>query len=440
MSEGWEPALRRVVAEEIGDYLRGAVDDGRPVPDELDQQQMARAILRRELDQRSKAALRLGELPLSAEVEDQLLERVLATAFSAAPGLDGLLAREDVTDVFVNGCDDVRVVTIDGRTEAAPPIAGSDAELVEMIQTMARRGGHMEREFTPSRPLLDLQLPDGSRLAAAAWVTKRPYLTVRRHLLVDADQHDLVGRGMYDPALASLFAALVRARKNLLIAGGQGVGKTTLLRALLHECAPDERIVVLEQEPELHLDAVAGRHDQVLVFMERGSNSEGVGAVSLADLGRAIKRFTPNRIVVGEVRGPEVIDMLEAMTQGISGSMCTIHADSSWSVFPRLPVYARAGGRDWSTGDVLQLAALALDVVVFLSRDRSGRRVVAEVRYVQRFDPDSGQIVTDEWFHSAPDGRAVRNPGAPIPVGLLDELVEHGYDPSLHVATNGALR
>ena len=143
---------------------------------------------------------------------------------------------------------------------------------------------------------------------------------------------------------------------------------------------------MLEQEPELHLDAMPGRHDHVLVFMERGANTEGVGAVSLADLGRAIKRFTPRRIVVGEVRGPEVIDMLEAMTQGIAGSMCTIHADSSWSVFPRLPVYARAGGRDWATGDVLQLAALALDVIVFLARDRTGRRVVSEVRHVQRFD------------------------------------------------------
>ncbi len=440
MGEGWEVTLRRTVAEEIGRYLAAAVDDGRPVPDELDQQQMARAILRRELDGRSKAALRAGEAPLSTVEEDLLVERVVATAFSAAPGLDGLLARGDVTDVFVNGCDDVRVVTIDGRTKAADPIAQTDGELVEMIQTMARRGGHMEREFTPARPLLDLQLPDGSRLAAAAWVTKRPYLTVRRHLLVDAEQHDLVGRGMYDAGLGSLLAALVRARKNLLISGGQGVGKTTLLRALLHECPADERIVVLEQEPELHLDAVPGRHDQGLVFMERGPNSEGVGAVSLADLGRAIKRFTPSRIVVGEVRGPEVIDMLEAMTQGISGSMCTIHADSSWSVFPRLPVYARAGGRDWSTGDVLQLAALALDVIVFLSRDRTGRRVVSEVRYVQRFDPDSDQIVTDEWFHPGPDGRAVRNPGAPIPVGLLDELTEYGYDPSLHPMLNGALR
>jgi pilus assembly protein CpaF len=427
-----EATLRRTVADEIGDYLARASDEGRRLPDELDQQQMARAILRRELDNWSRTALRLGESPLSADDEDTLLERVLATAFSAAPGLDALLRRSDVTDVFVNGCDDVRLVTMDGYTIICEPIARSDTELIEMIQTLARRGGHMEREFTPSRPLLDLQLPDGSRLAAAAWVTKRPYLTVRRHLLVDADQDDLVGRGMYDRGVASLLAALVRARRNILIAGGQGVGKTTLLRALLHECQRDERIIVLEQEPELHLDAIPGRHDHVLLFMERGANTEGAGAVSLADLGRAIKRFTPRRIVVGEVRGPEVIDMLEAMTQGVSGSMCTIHADSSWSVFPRLPVYARAGGRDWSTGDVLQLAALALDVIVFITRDRTGRRIISEVRYVQRFDPDAGQIVTDEWFHPDGDGRAVRNHAAPIPVRVLDELVDHGYDPSLH--------
>ena len=432
MLDELESGLRRVVADEIGDYLNRATDEGRRVPDDMDQRQMARAILRRELDNRSKVALRLGEPPLSADDEDVLLERVLATAFSAAPGLDALLRRNDVTDVFVNGCDDVRLVTIDGDTVFAEPIARTDAELIEMIQTLARRGGHMEREFTPSRPLLDLQLPDGSRLAAAAWVTKRPYLTVRRHLLVDANQRELVARGMYDEGLASLLAALVRARRNVLIAGGQGVGKTTLLRALLHECSPDERIVVLEQEPELHLDAMPGRHNHVLVFMERGANTEGVGAVSLADLGRSIKRFTPKRIVVGEVRGPEVIDMLEAMTQGIAGSMCTIHADSSWSVFPRLPVYARAGGRDWSSGDVLQLAALALDVIVFLTRDRTGRRVIGEVRYVQRFDPDSGQVITDEWFHPDVDGHAVRNPVAPIPVRLLDELIEHGYDPALH--------
>lgn len=432
MFDDLERALRRNVADEIGSYLARASTDGRPMPDELDQRQMARAILRRELDNRSRAALRIGEPPLTADQEDILLERVLAEAFSAAPELDRLLARDDITDIFVNGCDDVRVVTIDGHTEFGEPLARTDSELIEKIQTLARRGGHMEREFTPARPILDLQLPDGSRLAAAAWVTKRPYIAVRRHLLVDADQKELVGRGMYDEGLASLFAALVRSRRNILIAGGQGVGKTTLLRALAHECHTDERIIVLEQEPELHLDMSPGRHDHVLLFMERVANMEGAGAVSLADLGRAIKRFGPRRIFVGEVRGPEVIDMFEAMTQGIAGSMCTIHADSSWSVFPRLPVYARAGGRDWATSDVLQLAALALDVIVFVARNRAGQRVVAEVRSVNRFDLDAGRMVTDEWFHPGPDGRAVRNPSAPIPVALLDDLVDHGYNPTLH--------
>ncbi len=421
-----------MVADEIGDYMSMAAADGRALPSEMDQQQMASAILRRELDQRSVAAMRHGEQPMTPDEEDLISDQVLETAFSAAPGLDRLLQRLDVTDIHVNGCDDVRLSLISGRTEFAEPLARTDEHLIEMIQTFARRGGHMEREFTPNRPILDLQLPDGSRLAAAAWVTKRPYLTIRRHLLVDADQTELVRRSMYDRGLQSLFRSLVKAHKNVLVAGGQGVGKTTLLRALAHEFDPDDRVIVLEQEPELHLDSMPGRHNQVLVFMERLANTEGVGAISLADLGRAIKRFTPQRIIVGEVRGPEVIDMLESMTQGISGSMCTIHADSSLSVFPRLPVYARAGGRDWTTSDVLQLAALALDVIVFLGRDRAGNRVVSEVRYVQRFDNDSGQVVTDEWFTPDRDGRAVRNPTAPIPLRLLDELVDHGYDPSLH--------
>ena len=118
MLDELERALRRTVADEIGSYLAETSAAGRPVPDELDQRQMARAILRRELDNRSRAALRLGEPPLTADQEDILLERVMATAFSPAPELDHLLQRTDVTDVFVNGCDDVRMLLIDGRTES----------------------------------------------------------------------------------------------------------------------------------------------------------------------------------------------------------------------------------------------------------------------------------------------------------------------------------
>jgi Flp pilus assembly CpaF family ATPase len=331
---------------------------------------------------------------------------------------------------LVNGCEDVRVVTVAGEVERVAPIATTDDQLIEMIQTLARRGGHMEREWTPNRPILDLQLADGSRLAAAAWVTARPYIAVRRHALVDADQRDLVRMGMYDDEVRSLLGALVRSRRNVLISGGQGVGKTTLLRALLHECRPDERIIVLEQEPELHLDRMGGRHDHVLLFMERLANAEGQGQVTLADLGRAVKRFTPERIVVGEVRGPEVIDMCEALTQGIAGGLATIHAESSLGVFPRLPVYARLAGGQWSTQDVLELAALALDAIVHLRRDRDGHRVVSEIRSVSQFDPVAHQVVTDPWYVTGADGRAVRNPSAPIPVDVMADLEDHGFRPS----------
>lgn len=432
MIDELERQLRRVVADEISSYMNKAVTAGRPIPDDDDQDQMARSVLKREMDRRAQAALRLGEVPLSAGDEQLIFDKVMASAFSATAEIDRVLQIPGMTDLFVNGCDDVRARMVDGSEQRLEPFARTDEEMIEKIQVLARRGGHMEREFTPASPLLDLQLADGSRLAAAAWTTERPYLTIRRHLLVDADQRELVRRGMYDAGLASLFTALVRSKRNCIIAGGQGVGKTTLLRALLHECDPAERIVVLEQEPELHLGSVPERHNHVLVFMERGANNEGVGAITLADLGRAIKRFTPRRIVVGEVRGPEVIDMLEAMTQGIRGSMCTIHADSSGTVFPRLPAYARMGGREWKSSDVLELAALALQVVIFLAEDIDGRRVVAEVRHVERFDHETGRVITNEWFIPGPDGRAVPNPTAPIPNRLLDELVRYGYDPSLH--------
>ncbi len=434
MSEQFEATMRRTVADEIGAYLARCETEGRPLPDETDRRQMARAVLRRELDVHFKAAHQRGQPWMTPDEEDRLIEVVMTSVFSVMPGLDRYLTRPDVTDIDANGFDDVRLTLTDGTEQRVEPIANSDAELIEAIQTLARRAGQegIEKEFTPTRPLLDLQLFDGSRLAAAAWVTKRPYISVRRHLLVDAVQDDLVARGMYDRGIQSLLTALVRARKNAVIAGGQGVGKTTLLRALLHECEPSERIVVLEQEPELHLDVRPDLHDQVLVFMERPANMEGKGEVSLADLSRAVKRFRPKRIVVGEVRGPEVIDMLEAMTQGIKGSWCTLHADSSYSVFPRLPVYARKGGHEWRTGDVFQLAALALNFVIYLDWSSDGRRVISEIRHVESYDALSEQIVTNEWFIAGPDGSALRNTQAPIPVRLLDELMAHGYDPTLH--------
>ncbi|MEY2422045.1 MAG: hypothetical protein QOI95_2112 [Acidimicrobiaceae bacterium] len=433
MPEQLEATLRRLVADEVGDFVRHAEAEGRVVPSEVDQRQMARAILQRELTRRSREALRLGEDLLDTATEHELIERVLASAFSVLPQLEQYLARDAVANIHINGCGDVRLELVDGTVERVPPLFGSNEELIDHVQQLARRGGNIEKEWTPSRPFLDLTLDSGARLAACAWIAKDPYVTIRRHPLVDADLEELADRKMFDDGIRTLLSAAVRARWNLLIAGGQGRGKTTLMRALAHEFDPDERVVVLEQEAELHLDAFPERHNQVLLLLERPPNMEGHGAVTLSDLAWHAKRQSPDRILVGEVRGAEIIPMLEAMTQGVRGSMCTLHADSSWSVFPRLPVYARSGGHDWRTGDIYQLAALALDLVVYVARDAAGRRVVAEIRHVERYDPSVEQPITNAWFTTDPvTGRAVRNHDAPLPVHLLDQLTAYGYEPARH--------
>jgi pilus assembly protein CpaF len=434
--------LRRIVAVEVGEETARRENEDLPALDDLDRTQMARSILRRELDGQWRSAQQRGELGLNPEEEDRIVDTVLAGLFRQLPGLEAYLARPEVTDIFVVGCDNVRVRTLDGREERVPPIAKTDDELVDQIQALARKGGRLgldridtqiEKEFSPARPLLDLQLSDGSRLAATAWVSARPYVSVRRHPLVDATQETLVNDWhMYDRGTASLLAAAMRARLNILIAGGMGRGKTTLMRALLHECPPDERIVILEQEPELQLGLNTERHNHVLELVERPANMEGQGNVSLADLTWAVKRHAPDRIVVGEVRGPEVVYMLEAASDGIAGTLCTLHAQSSRQTFEKLVNYARRGGAHFDRADVLQTAAFALDLIVYLDLTTDRRRTISEITQVLDYDISDRQIITNEWFVAGPDRRAVRNPGCPIPIEILDRLMDHGYDPSLH--------
>jgi pilus assembly protein CpaF len=158
-----------------------------------------------------QAATQRGALALTPAEETGVTEAVVGSLFSSLPGLDEYLSRPDVTDIFVNGCDDVRLRLLTGEELRVPPVASSDDELVALVQGLARRGGHLgarddgvdsrllsgshqERGFSPANPILDLFLSDGSRLAAAAWVTERPYMSIRRHPLVDADQKDLVER------------------------------------------------------------------------------------------------------------------------------------------------------------------------------------------------------------------------------------------------------
>ncbi len=421
--------LRRAVADGLAAQREQRRESGMAPLDSLDEQQLARSILQRAVDQQNRNELRAGGSPIPDAARAALVDRVLAQVFSTLPGLDAFLSMNDALNIHVHGCRHVTVEHLDGSRHRHPSPFSSDREVIELLAHVARRSGTVEKEFNFSHPMLHLALPDGSRLTANAWIGAEPHLTIRRHPLVDHDLDDLMARQMFSDEVRSLLAAAVRARLNVLVAGGQGTGKTTLLRACLHECGVDERVLVLESEPELHLDHSPERHREVITLCERPSNMEGDGAVTLAELVWHAKRLTPERIVVGEVLADEVIPMLEAMSQGVRGSWCTIHAPSSAAIFPRLPVYARSRGRDWRSEDVLALAALALDLVVFIGRDATDRRVVAEVRHVHGYDPEGRQVVSDAWFTPHPTtGRATRTGIVPRP--LLDLLRQHGYAPA----------
>jgi pilus assembly protein CpaF len=421
-------ALRRVVADEVAEQRRRSKAAGDEGLDALDERQMARAVLNREMDLRAREALRLGEQPLSDAERVELVDDVMSQVFSALPGLERFTARDNVLNVYVQGCREVIVELIDSSIERHPSPYVSNEEVADALAQIARRGGHVENEFNYSHPILRLPLPDGSRLTANAWIGPEPYAAIRKHPLVDYDLDDLRPSDMFDDDIRSLLGASVRARWNILFTGGQGNGKTTLLRAAAHEAHADERIVTIEAIPELHLDRLPHRHSHVVTLWERPANMQGEGAITAADLAWHAKHLNPDRILVGEVLADEVVPMLEAMSQGIRGAMCTMHATSSAGVLPRLPVYARSGGRDWRSSDIYELAAQAIDLVVFVARDRNRRRVVAEIRHVDRFDADTGRLVTDAWFSRDPrTGRAA--PAGVIPVHLLDELVDHGYRP-----------
>ena len=238
-----------------------------------------------------------------------------------------------------------------------------------MVAAFAAYAGASTREFSTAKPLLDLRLPDGSRLSAWMSVSARPGLTIRRHRLADVELADLVPLGTLDAGLVALLTAAVRARKNIVVTGGVNAGKTTLVRALAGAFDPAEKLVVAEKDYELALDALPHRHHQVVSLQARDANAEGAGQVSLADLVTHALRMNPSRIIVGEVRGEELLPMLTAMGSGNDGSLCTLHANSAHAAFNRMAAIGLAGSARLPVEATHLLAADAVDLVVHVALD-----------------------------------------------------------------------
>jgi Flp pilus assembly CpaF family ATPase len=237
--------------------------------------------------------------------------------------------------------------------------------------------------------------------------------------------------GMIDLGLREFEGAAVRARKNLVVAGGTGAGKTTHVRALAHEIPTHERLVTIEDSLELNLHRFADRHQQVVAFQEREPNVEGEGAVSAAELVRWALRASPDRVIVGEVRGAEVLPMLLAMTQGNDGSLCTVHASSSRAAFGRLATYAAMAPERLDLETTNLLVAGAVHFVVFIAQrsipGQKTERFVSSIREV--VGAEGPLVVSNEVYRPGHDGRAV--PGVPVRAETLVELEAVGFDSGL---------
>jgi Flp pilus assembly CpaF family ATPase len=252
-------------------------------------------------------------------------------------------------------------------------------------------------------------------------------VSIRRARLGKVFLADLVGSGSLLPEAAQFLAAATAARKNMMIAGATNAGKTTLLRAVANQIPATERLITVERALELGLDQFPELHPNVIALEERLPNSEGLGAISMAELVRRSLRMNPSRVIVGEVLGDEIVTMLNAMTQGNDGSLSTIHANSSMEVFNRISTYAIQSAERLPVEATNMLIAGAIDFVVFIEKRNeysSGgrlRRFVSSVREVTGID---GRVLSSEVFAPGPDGRAVPR----APVSCAAQLAEHGYE------------
>jgi pilus assembly protein CpaF len=327
-------------------------------------------------------------------VDDRSLQRLTSSLAADLQGygpLEPLLGDPLVTDIVVNGPSEVWVDRGLGMQLTVVRFAG-DSGVRRLAQRLASSVG---RRFDDAAPFVDAPLAHGVRLHAVL-----PPLVDRISLVLRIPRHrawslaDLVTSGMVAPDLEPVLRTLVERRQTFLVTGGTGSGKTTLLNALLGLVPPTERLVVVEDTREL-----APSHPHVVLLQTRPPNIEGAGAVSLQDLVRQTLRMRPDRLVIGEVRGAEVVDLLTAFNTGHAGGSATVHANSAVDAVPRLEALAALGGL---RRDALhRLVVAALDAVVHLDRAPDGRRYVSTVAAVAE---RRGEVAIETCVTTTPEG------------------------------------
>src|SRR6266542_380640 len=372
----------------------------------------------------------LDRTPLTREERRQIIREITDDILGYGP-LEPFLRDDSVTEVMVNAHDRIYVERL-GKIERTHAAFADNSHLLRIIDKIVSQIG---RRVDESSPMVDARLPDGSRVNAIIppLALRGPTLTIRKFSRDPYTMNDLISFGSLSPKAAQFLAACVKGKLNILISGGTGTGKTTTLNAMSAFIPGDERIVTIEDAAELQL-----QQEHVITLESRPPNIEGQGEIRIRELVRNALRMRPDRIIVGEVRGPETLDMLQAMNTGHEGSLTTIHANSPRDALSRLETLVMTAGVELPHRAIREQIASAFDLLVQIQRLVDGSRRVTHVTEVLRMESD---VITlqDVFIAKPPDeeGHASQGRGT----RLLAPLSCTGLKPHFleKLATNGVV-
>jgi pilus assembly protein CpaF len=403
--------VHRVVIDKLGFKLFGTAADA-------DLHELVHRAVEQELDEE--------RTPLSEAERNHLRDEIVDDIVGYGP-LEPLLADDGVSEVMVNGWDQIYVERA-GRIEATQASFLDDGHLLRIIDKIVSQVG---RRIDESSPMVDARLPDGSRVNAIIppLSLTGPTLTIRKFARNPFSMNDLVGFGTLSRKAADFLAACIEGKLNILISGGTGTGKTTLLNAVSAFIPNEERIVTIEDAAELQL-----QQEHVVILEARPPNIEGQGEVRIRELVRNALRMRPDRIVVGEVRSAETLDMLQAMNTGHEGSLTTIHANAPRDALSRIETLVLTAGVDLPVRAIREQISSAFDLIVHLTRLVDGSRRVSHVTEVLRMESDV--ITLQDVFVARPPGEGAEQTG---PTELLSSLEYSGLKPHFldKLASNG---
>ncbi|MAB12509.1 CpaF family protein [Parvibaculum sp.] len=338
--------------------------------------------------------LSIKNVVMSISEQEALLQDICNDVLGYGP-LEPLLARDDIADIMVNGCERT-FIEVNGKTEVTGVRFRDNSQLMNICQRIVSQVG---RRVDESSPICDARLPDGSRVNVIVppLAIDGPALTIRKFRRDKLKMQDLVEYASISPEGAEVLGIIGKVRCNVLISGGTGSGKTTLLNCLTAFIEHDERVITCEDAAELQL-----QQPHVVRLETRPPNLEGQGQVTMTELVRNCLRMRPERIIVGEVRGPEAFDLLQAMNTGHDGSMGTLHANSPREALSRLESMITMGGYNLPSKTIREMIVGSIDVIIQAARLRDGSRRITHITEVLGTEGDV--VITQDLFVYDMDG------------------------------------